>query len=125
MEYHKSPEVLVAITDLILIVGKKEDITSDFTYNTEYMEIFIVSAGIAVELDTSTLHYCPCEVDKDGFKCVAVMTRGSNTEIKGLHSKMGEDQLLFAQNKWLIAHPDSELAKQGAYIGLKNCNILV
>ena len=125
VEYHKSPEVLVAITDLLLILGKKEDITSDFTYNTELMDIFIVPAGIAIELNTDTLHYCPCEADKDGFKCVAIMTRGSNTKISDLHSKIGENQLLFAKNKWLIAHPHSELAKQGAFVGLKNLNISV
>ncbi|EKC52939.1 hypothetical protein LEA_16631, partial [human gut metagenome] len=33
--------------------------------------------------------------------------------------KKGEDALLFAKNKWLVAHPDSGLEEQGAWMGLK------
>jgi hypothetical protein len=119
VEYHKSPEVLIAITDLLLILGKKHDIGNDYTYDTSLMEVFIVPAGIAVELATTTLHYCPCNSDHKGFQSIAVMTLGSNTELEQEHSKEGEDQLLFAVNKWLIAHPESEMAKQGAFLGIK------
>ena len=34
-----------------------------------------------------------------------------------------EDKLLWARNKWLIAHPDSSEAKQGAFVGLSGINI--
>ena len=39
--------------------------------------------------------------------------------------KNTEDKMLWARNKWLLAHPDSAEAKQGAYIGLKGENITV
>ena len=34
-----------------------------------------------------------------------------------------EDRLLFAKNKWLLAHPDSQEAAAGAFVGLKGINI--
>lgn len=34
-----------------------------------------------------------------------------------------EDRLIRARNKWLLAHPDSPEAKDGAYIGLTGVNI--
>ena len=38
-----------------------------------------------------------------------------------------EDKLLWARNKWLIAHPESSEAASGAYVGLtgKNLDIAV
>lgn len=35
----------------------------------------------------------------------------------------GEDELLTACNKWLLAHPDSSEAKSGAKVGLRGENI--
>ena len=35
----------------------------------------------------------------------------------------GEDRMLWARNKWLLAHPESRQAKLGAWIGLRGRNI--
>jgi hypothetical protein len=35
----------------------------------------------------------------------------------------GEDRLLFAVNKWLIAHKESGLEADGAWIGLRGKNL--
>ena len=35
----------------------------------------------------------------------------------------GEERLLFAVNKWLIAHEESGLDKSGAWVGLKGKNL--
>ena len=35
----------------------------------------------------------------------------------------GDDARLWACNKWLLAHPDSAEAAQGAYVGLTGINI--
>ena len=40
VEYHRDSEVNVALTDLILILGKEQDIEEDFTYDTSKMEAF-------------------------------------------------------------------------------------
>ena len=34
-----------------------------------------------------------------------------------------EDKWLMARNKWLLAHPESSEAGQGAYVGLAGTNI--
>ncbi len=37
--------------------------------------------------------------------------------------KSEEDTWMTARNKWLLAHPDSKEAKNGAHIGLRGVNI--
>jgi len=39
--------------------------------------------------------------------------------------KCQEDKLLWARNKWLMAHPDAPEAAQGAYVGLTGKNITI
>jgi hypothetical protein len=37
---------------------------------------------------------------------------------------VGEAALLFARNKWLIAHPDlADMVKEGAFAGIKGDNL--
>ena len=48
---------------------------------------------------------------------------GTNTDKPLMRDKSSEDKRLWARNKWLLAHPDSSEAKQGAYIGLSGENI--
>ncbi|MGN0317560.1 MAG: DUF4867 family protein [Lachnospira sp.] len=127
LEYHRSSEINVAATDMILLLGKQQDIKGDFTYDTSNVEAFLVPKGTAVEIYATTLHYAPCGVNGEGFKCVVVLPRGTNYELKK-HNKtnsavMSEDRLLAATNKWLIAHPDAHI--EGAFEGLKGENISV
>lgn len=123
-EYHRDSEINIAVTDMILILGKQQDIEQDFTYNTNRAEVFLVPAGTAVEIYATTLHYAPCHVQKDGFKCVVALPRGTNTDIEKVIN-IKEDELLFARNKWLIAHVESGLDKEGAFIGLKGENLII
>lgn len=121
-EYHRDSEINIAVTDLILILGAQQDINDDYTYDTAQAEAFLLPAGTIVEIYATTLHYAPCHVNEEGFKCVVVLPRGTNTDIEKEHN-IKEDYLLFARNKWLIAHPDSGLEKDGAFIGLEGKNI--
>ena len=123
VEYHRSSEVNVACTDMILLLGKQQDIEDDFTYNTDNIEAFLVGAGTAVEIYATTLHYAPCGVDGKGFKCVVVLPQGTNYDLKMPAGTDGEDKLLNATNKWLIAHKDANI--QGAFTGLKGENLSV
>ena len=68
LEYHRSSEINVAATDAILLVGKEQDITEDFTYDTSLVEAFLLPEGMAVEMYATTLHYAPCGVDGAGFQ---------------------------------------------------------
>lgn len=121
LEYHRDSEINVAVTDLILILGRQQDIGADFTYDTAMTEAFLVPAGIVIEVYATTLHYAPCGVDGNGFRCVVVLPRGTNTELDFAAGDSGEERLITARNKWLIAHPDAGIA--GAFAGLKGENI--
>lgn len=48
---------------------------------------------------------------------------GSNTDKPEIAPVNDEDRLLFARNKWLLAHPDTQEAAVGAFVGLKGENI--
>ena len=121
LEYHRSSEVNIAVTDLILLIGHQQDIEPDFTYDTAKVEAFLVPKGTAIEVYATTLHYAPCGVDGNGFRCVVVLPRDTNTEIDFPLSKDWEDGLMTAKNKWLIGHPDAAI--EGAFNGLKGENI--
>lgn len=125
VEYHRSSEINVAVTDLILLLGCQQDIEEDYSYDTSKIEAFFVPAGTAIEVYATTLHYAPCNAKADGFKCVVVLPRDTNLSLENKIEKSGEDALLFARNKWLIGHKDTDLGEQGAFIGLKGKNISI
>ena len=106
------------------ILGKQQDIEEDHTYDTSRMEAFLVPAGTAVEVYATTLHYAPCHVKDEGFRCVIVLPRDTNLDMEPVEVKDPEDRLLFARNKWLIGHAQGGLP-EGAFIGLKGENLSV
>ena len=79
----------------------------------------------AVEVYATTLHYAPCHVDPEkGFRVLVALPWGTNTEKPALLSDLTrEDRLLWACNKWLLAHPESSEAAEGAYVGLSGVNL--
>lgn len=123
VEYHRSSEINIAVNDLILLIGSQQDIEDDYSYDTSKIEAFKVPAGTIIEVYATTLHYAPCNANEDGFRCVVVLPRDTNLSLENEISKSGEDALLFARNKWLIGHKDTDLGEQGAFIGLKGENI--
>ena len=124
LEYHRSSEINVAVTDLVLLIGHQQDVEKDFTYDTSKVEAFLVPAGTAIEVYATTLHYAPCHVNESGFQCVVVLPKGTNTELTFEKAAEGEDKLLTAKNKWLIGHAEGGLP-EGSHIGLigKNLNV--
>lgn len=131
LEYHRSSEANVAVTDIILLLGHQSDITEDFTYDTAQLEAFFVPAGTAVELYATTLHYVPIGTKENdyAFKMGVVLPFGTNFPLgvtlgaEAEKEKLPEEKLLFAKNKWLIAHEES--GEEGAFIGLTGKNISV
>lgn len=117
MEYHNCSEVNVAATDLILFLGRRQDVAADGSYDTAKAEQFFVPAGTVFEMYATTLHYAPCGVDGAQFRAVIVLPRGTNTELEKTH----EDKLLVAKNKWLIGHPNAGLP-DGTWLGLRGEN---
>ena len=123
VEYHRTSEINIAVTDLILLLGLEQDIEEDYSYDTSNIEAIFVPAGTAIEVYGTTLHYAPCNANEGGFRCVVILPKDTNTELEATIEKQGEDALLFAKNKWLIGHPETNLGEQGAFIGLKGKNI--
>ncbi len=123
LEYHRSSEINIAVgEDLILLLGKQEDITKEYTYHTSLVEAFLLPAGTGVELYATSLHYAPITVSGSrGFRCVVVLPKGTNTELEREPLSQGEDRLLTAKNKWLISHPQAEI--NGSFAGLKGENL--
>ena len=125
VEYHRDSEINIAVTDLILILGKQQDITPEFTYDSGLMEAFLVPAGTVIEVFATTLHYAPCHVEDSGFRCVVILPKGTNQELEPLGEMVyQEDRLLFAKNKWLIGHEEGGLPRE-AYIGITGENLAV
>ena len=123
VEYHRNSEINVAVTDLVLLIGHQQDIEPDHTYDTSKIEAFLVPAGTGIEVYATTLHYAPCHANEGGFQCVVVLPKGTNTDLTFQTEKTGEDSLMTAKNKWLIAHEDAKIA--GAFNGLKGENITI
>ena len=123
VEYHRNSEINVAVTDLVLLIGHQQDIEPDHTYDTSKIEAFLVPAGTGIEVYATTLNYAPCHVNEGGFQCVVVLPKGTNTDLTFQTEKTGEDSLMTAKNKWLIAHEDAKIA--GAFNGLKGENITI
>ena len=73
------------------------------------VEAFFVPAGTVVEMYGTTLHYAPCNDGEEGFKCIVILPKGTNTEIDFALPKSGEDALMTAKNKWLIAHEEARI----------------
>ena len=123
LEYHRDSEVNVGTGDFILLLAKQDEIV-DGVLDTSVVKAFRVPAGVPVEVYATTLHYAPCHVNEaEGFRVAVVLPRGTNTAAPGAKPMSEEDAWLTARNKWLLAHPDSDEAKNGAHIGLKGVNI--
>jgi hypothetical protein len=122
LEYHMGSEINIAVTDMVLILGKLQDV-EDNKYDVENTRIFFVEKGKAIQLYETTLHFSPCKTSSDGFKCIVVLPKGTNEPLDNPKTKFG-DKLLFARNKWLLAHPDRKvLMNKGAYPGITGENI--
>jgi hypothetical protein len=125
LEYHRSSEINFGTGDFILLLAKREEIVSG-RLDTKKVKAFLVPAGVPVEIYATSLHYAPCQAQKKaGFQMLVVLPRSTNTaiDLKAFKPLSDEDKRLWADNKWLLAHPESAEAKAGAYVGLTGNNI--
>ena len=123
MEYHRSSELGVSATDLILLLGKQQDITDNFIYDSSKIEAFFVPEGTIYEMYATTLHYAPCSVEGKPFRNIVALPKNTNTELTGHVINIEEDKLMTAKNKWLIAHKDAGI--DGAFVGVIGDNITI
>lgn len=123
LEYHRDSEINVGVQDFILLLAKREDLV-DGRLDTSKVRAFRCPAGVMVEVYATTLHYAPCSAGKDaGFKVVIVLPKGTNGPKPAIEVKNDEDKLLWACNKWLLAHQESSEAAAGAPVMLDGVNV--
>ena len=123
LEYHRDSELNIGTGDFVLLLARQEEII-DGVLDTAKVKAFHVPAGVPVEVYATTLHYAPCHVDaEEGFRVAVVLPRGTNTAKPDFTPGCEEDRWMAARNKWLLAHPDANEAKNGAHIGLSGVNI--
>ena len=122
LEYHRDSELNIGTGDFVLLLAKMEDFV-DGKLDTAKVKAFRAPAGAVVQVYETSLHYAPCQVDDSGFRVAVVLPLGTNTDKPAITEANDEDKLLWARNKWLIAHADASEATQGAYVGLTGVNI--
>lgn len=123
LEYHRDSEFNLGTEDFILLLAKQDEIENG-KLDTSKVKAFRVPAGVLVEVYATTLHYAPCHADPaKGFKVVVALPSGTNIGKPALTVQGGDDAYLWACNKWLLAHPESAEAGQGAVQALTGENI--
>ena len=122
LEYHRDSELNVGVKDFILLLAKREEL-EDGALDTEKVAAYYCPAGTLVEVYATTLHYAPCSAKKgEGFKTIVVLPKGTNLARPEITVKNAEDEILWASNKWLLAHAESSEAASGAKVLLKGVN---
>lgn len=118
MEWHFCSEINIATKPLVLILGDVRDIENG-VINSSCFKAFYLPKGTAVEVYATTLHFCPCEVDEDGFGCVVGLAKGTNVDLE----EKSKNPLLFRKNKWIICHEGNEpLIAKGIVPAIKGIN---
>ena len=123
LEFHRDSEFNLGVEDFILLIAKQDEIV-DGKLDTSKVKAFKAPAGVLVEVYATTLHYAPCHVDAaKGFQVLVALPAGTNTDYRPECKANALDAMLWARNKWLLAHPDSDEAKQGAVVALTGENL--
>ena len=123
LEYHRDSEINCGTRDYLLLVARVDDIV-DGRLDTARVRAFRVPAGEVVEVYATTLHYAPCSAKAgEGFRVLVALPRGTNGPRPEITPLNGEDRMLWACNKWLLAHGESAEAAQGAVVALDGENI--
>ena len=123
LEYHRDSEFNLGTEDFILLLARQEEIENGLL-DTARVKAFRVPAGVLVEVFATTLHYAPCHCDASkGFRVLVALPWLTNTERPDMENRTPEDTIMTARNKWLLAHPESSEAKNGAKVGLTGENI--
>ena len=125
MEYHKSPELFVAVTDCVQFLCSFDHLEDFNTVQTKEAELFFFPKGSVALINSYVLHLAPCMTENRGFKSIIVLPKGTNEPLdqKDLATKAAssdpEVQLLFKKNKWILAHPERlQLISQQVHAGL-------
>ena len=121
LEWHTCNEFNVAVRELVLLLAKRSDLDDNGRLDASKVKAFYLAGGEMVEVYSDTLHFCPCEVTKEGFSAIVGLQRGTNLPLENR-----QQGLLWAKNKWLIAHEDNTpLVQRGAVPGIYGENWVI
>jgi hypothetical protein len=122
LEYHRSSEHNIAVSDMAVLLAAQQDL-EELDLPAGKIVGFFVPKGTTVELYATTLHYAPCQTNSAGFRDIIVLPRGTNQPLECKRPNSCDGRLLWARDKWLVAHPDSTAdVDAGAYPGLHGEN---
>ncbi len=117
-EWHTATEINIAVTDVVLILGHRWEVKND-TIDSSAFKAFYAPKGTVLECFATTLHYCPCQAQDEGFGWVVALPKDTNTTLE----KAVADKRITAKNKWLYAHNDNQaLIDKGAVPGITGVN---
>lgn len=120
LEWHKSSEVNIAVTDLVLLLADLRQLEAGWL-DSGQIKAFYVPQGTVLEIYQTTLHFCPCMVDAKGFRSVVILPRETNEPLRAPGAP-----LLWRQNKWLIAHEtNASLLEKGVVPGIRGVHLHV
>lgn len=123
LEYHRDSELSLGAEDFILLLAKQDEIENG-QLDTAKVKAFHCPADVLVDVFATSLHYAPCSAKKGaGFRVMVVLPQGTNLAKPDIAPIDKEDALLWASNKWLLAHKDTSEAAAGAHVGLQGDNI--
>lgn len=131
LEWHTCSEFNIATRPLVLLLAKRAELQGEgscLRLDAARVRAFYLAAGEAAEIDADTLHFCPCEVSRQGFGCIVGLARGTNLPLEPAQApaarlagapQPGKSPLLWAKNKWLLAHKENApLIARGAVGGI-------
>ena len=123
LEFHRDSEFNLGTEDFILLLGLQGDIV-DGRLDTATVKAFRCPAGVLIEVYATSLHYAPFHTDPaKGFRVMVALPENTNTDYRPEGGANVMDRMLWARNKWLLAHAESAEAAQGAVVALDGVNI--
>lgn len=131
LEYHKCSEVNASPDGLVLLLALPEQLKDGFLDSRD-VKGFYLPPGVFAEIFPRVLHFAPCRIRPEGFRCLVVLERGVNEPLPaeslpalsgGAPPPAGEEKLLWMRGKWMTCHPDSPQAAKGAFPGIRGENL--
>lgn len=125
LEYHRCAEINYSTGGLVLLLALPEAVKGK-NLDSADVAAFYLPAGVAVEIYPRVLHFAPCRISEEGFRCLVVLEKGTNAPLSHIDTAAdGEAGLLWMKNKWMLCHAESPQAQKGAWIGIRGENLKV
>ena len=90
MEYHKCSEVNFTTTGLVLLLALPEQL-DDGKLDSADVVGFYLPAGVLVEIFPLVLHFAPCRISEDGFRCLVILEKGTNEALPSVNTSAEGD----------------------------------